>query len=45
MLPEIESIHYDLEVLEANILEAEEDELEEKVEIERQRQLRESGCY
>ena len=37
---EIESIHYDLEVLEANILEAEEDELEEKVEIERQRQLR-----
>ncbi|HFK1681963.1 TPA: dynamin family protein [Bacillus tropicus] len=36
---EIESIHYDLGVLEANILEAEEDELEEKVEIERQRQL------
>lgn len=37
---EIESIHYDLEVLETNILEAEEDELEENAEIERQRQLR-----
>ncbi|MGF2711741.1 dynamin family protein [Bacillus cereus] len=37
---EIESIHYDLEVLETNILEAEEEELEENAEIERQRQLR-----
>ncbi|MDA1741789.1 dynamin family protein [Bacillus anthracis] len=37
---EIESIHYDLEVLETNILEAEEDEMEENAEIERQRQLR-----
>lgn len=37
---EIKSIHYDLEVLETNILEAEEDELEENAEIERQRQLR-----
>ncbi|MDA1800401.1 dynamin family protein [Bacillus cereus group sp. BY6-1LC] len=37
---EIESIHYDLEVLETNILEAEEDEMEENEEIERQKQLR-----
>ncbi|OKA33932.1 hypothetical protein BJR07_25575 [Bacillus cereus] len=37
---EIESIYYDLEVLETNILEAEEDEMEENAEIERQRQLR-----
>lgn len=37
---EIESIHYDLEVLETNILEAEEDEMEENEEMGRQKQLR-----
>lgn len=37
---EIESIYYDLEVLETNILEAEEDEMKENAEVEHQRQLR-----
>lgn len=40
LISEIESIYYDLEVLEMSILEAEEDEREEIIEKERQKQLR-----